>query len=353
MQFIFANLLTENKCIACGTDVPEVTQQYVDKLKNNQCIVCSTNLASIYHDNGIDDKTSVQEISNILKRNEENLVAVRNIYDNSEADYNKYVSETANLQNTLKQRSATIDKLIKRLPPEEGVLHEQRSQLNGLRTRVAELKQFLEVKRKEYRIFVDISSAVILEQVIPLKTAFDTYAQGFLFEKCELIWSPQKLKVGESGEGIDFPAFELDMTGANFPSPVRRTGPEQVSESQREFIDLAFRMAMMDVAGSSAMSSLVIDAPESSLDAVFVTRAALVLTRFANPNKLNRLVITSNLVEGQLIPSLVRGATTGDDIEERVVDLFSIAEPTAAVREWREKYAEIRHKLLYSPVDAK
>jgi len=39
----------------------------------------------------------------------------------------------------------------------------------------------------------------------------------------------------------------------------------------------------------------VIDAPESSLDAVFVTRAADVLTRFAADGG-NRLLITSNLI---------------------------------------------------------
>ena len=94
---------------------------------------------------------------------------------------------------------------------------------------------------------------------------------------CALIWAPHKAQVGEYGPQINFPAYELEM-GADFPSPVRRSGPEQVSESQREFIDLAFRMALMRVAGPERAGTLVIDAPESSLDAVFVTRAADVLT---------------------------------------------------------------------------
>ena len=61
---------------------------------------------------------------------------------------------------------------------------------------------------------------------------------------------------------IEFPAFDLDMSGVDFPSPSRRRGPEQVSESQREFIDLAFRMALIDVASNGRGGSLIIDAPE-------------------------------------------------------------------------------------------
>lgn len=136
------------------------------------------------------------------------------------------------------------------------------------------------------------------------------------------------------------------MSGTNFPSPVRRTGPDHVSESQREFIDLAFRMALMHVASASGCSSLVIDAPESSLDAVFVTRAADVLARFAHSSRCNRLITTSNLVEGELIPELLKKSSASGDRISRVLDLFKIAEPTAAIREMRGEYDRIMKNLL-------
>jgi len=154
--------------------------------------------------------------------------------------------------------------------------------------------------------------------------------------------------VGQTGVLIDFPAFEIEMTGSDFPSLVRRTGPQEVSESQREFIDLAFRMALMAVAGIGGTGSLVIDAPESSLDAVFVTRASDVLSRFGKSSSGNRLVITSNLIEGRLIPTLIENATTATDRSSRVVDLFAVAAPTAAVRQHREEYEQVRRDLLGS-----
>ena len=93
------------------------------------------------------------------------------------------------------------------------------------------------------------------------------------------------------------------------------------------------------------------DAPESSLDAVFAPRAAYVFSRFAEPTSDNRLIITSNLVEGQLIPSIMEAIPQKDRVT-RVVDLVEIAAPTVAVRERRSEYESILRDLLDSP-DAK
>src|SRR6185312_8192458 len=174
------------------------------------------------------------------------------------------------------------------------------------------------------------------------------YAKDFLIEECELVWSLRKDRVGQLGMTISFPAFELDLASAAFTSPVRRTGPEQVSESQREFIDLAFRMALMAAADPSGGGTLVIDAPESSLDAVFVHRAAEVLTRFASSGTANRLIITSNLTEGDLIPRLLHHIGKGDRAE-RVIDLFEVAEPTAAVRQLKAEYLKVKKRVFAAP----
>jgi hypothetical protein len=219
-----------------------------------------------------------------------------------------------------------------------------------MRSRVELLAQELDQKREEFSAFVVQQSRDLVKSSEKIRAAFATYAGGFLLESVQLVWSPQKARLGQTGEAIEFPAFELEMSGTNFPSPVRRSGPEQVSESQREFIDLAFRMALMAVSSSSGAGSLVIDAPESSLDAIFVTRAADVLAKFADPKSGNRLTVTSNLVEGQLIPEmLIRSAGSGDRLG-RVVNLFEIAEPTAAVKERKDDYLKVMDALL-SKVD--
>ena len=127
---------------------------------------------------------------------------------------------------------------------------------------------------------------------------------------------------------------------------MRRTGPSDVSESQREFIDLAFRMALIKAASQSGFGSLVIDTPESSLDVVFARRAAEILLRFGSAEGDNRLIVTSNLVEGSLIPTLAGAAALDDRDTPRVIDLFDIAKPTRAILSAERDYADARRRML-------
>ena len=88
------------------------------------------------------------------------------------------------------------------------------------------------------------------------------------------------------------------------------------------------------------------DAPESSLDAVFVDRAARILGAFGRQEAGNRLVLAMNLVAGNLIPSLLGQAVGEGDRDDRVVDLLAIAAPTAALRNLRSEYEAAKESLL-------
>jgi len=57
-------------------------------------------------------------------------------------------------------------------------------------------------------------------------------------------------------------------------------------------------------------------------------------------------MVTSNLIEGQLLPGLLKSARTAADKRSRVVDLFSVAIPTAAVTKLRSEYEGLLAKLF-------
>ncbi len=264
----------------------------------------------------------------------------------AEQHYDGCLREVRRLNDSVIARSARMDELIKQLPPGEAQLHRARQGLALLRGRLDELRADLVRQRHEFEAFVADEQRGMAVSSERIPAAFADYAKEFLFEDSELTWSPQRAQVGQTGNAVVYPAFELEMTGASFPTPIRRSGPDEVSESQREFIDLAFRMALIDVIGADRVGSIVIDAPETSLDALFVSRAAGVLARFAEPARGNRLIITSNLIEGQLIPTLLRLASTPDDRSKRLVNLFKLAAPTAAVRAFGDRYDSILQAML-------
>ncbi|MGE3885474.1 MAG: AAA family ATPase [Vicinamibacterales bacterium] len=346
-RYILAQLMTEHRCVVCGHDAPDASVAYMQRIETNHCVVCGSDVSGgdRAHPTELADKR-VEKTAEELEAAARELFEARRTLEEAEKRHQLHFTAIQELNLKLAERSARIDGLIQRLPPAEADLHKQRHDLASMRARVGQLQEELTAKRQLFKVFVDDTTRQVAAKSNAVKIAFDAYAEGFLLEMCHLTWSPHRTRLGESGETFEFPAFELELSGTDFPSPVRRTGPDQVSESQREFIDLAFRMALIATAGETAAGTLVIDAPESSLDAVFVTRAATVLSRFADPAKGNRLMVTSNLVEGQLIPALLAKAAPKADRGERIVDLFAIATPTAAIRQLKDEYDRVRQALF-------
>ena len=349
-RYILAQILSEDVCLVCGTHVPATAAELEARIKNEKCVVCGSDISSKsahLSTTKVSDRR-VAKLAAELNAIEPELIQARSQLVKVEAEYSALVRDSSELTASISERAERIDSLVRRLPPEEAELHRQREEFANMRGRLATMRGKLERLRQSFALFIETENRALIGRSGEINAAFDRYAKGFLLETCTLLWSPRRARLGQTGEMFEFPAFELDMTGTDFPSPVRRSGPEQVSESQREFIDLAFRMALIEVAGNNSVGTLVIDAPESSLDAVFVRRAAEVLGRFAKPAKGNRLVVTSNLVDGDLVPRLLALSTPAGKELSHLIDLFKVAEPTEAIRQLRDEYRSILNAMLRS-----
>ena len=307
-RYILEHLFAETDCLVCGNHVPDAAALLQKRITDNDCVVCGAGLSESTVEvpaTTIADRRA-KSAAKALQAIEPDLSDAFDQHQATTEEFDNATAQLAELDAKIAERTARIDVLISRLPPSEQKIHEQRSELASMRSRTAALTAELTEKRDAFGAFVDVQNHAMVDHSSAIMETFAVFAGGFLLETVNLVWAPQRARVGQTGETIQFPAFELDMTGTNFPTAVRRSGPEHVSESQREFIDLAFRMSLMQVASEHGVSSLVIDAPESSLDAVFVTRAADVLAKFANSQGGNRLTITTNLVEGELVPELLK-----------------------------------------------
>ncbi|PYC72531.1 hypothetical protein C7C45_08835 [Micromonospora arborensis] len=343
-RYIVGHLLAEDQCITCGTEVPELAESLRERVQHLLCPICGSDGLDVTEGR----PTSAAEIAEATERARAASIesaALSGERGDAEAAYSVALAEVTSLTAMIDRRAAEIRDILSRLPPSEHDIHGQVSDLTRMRSRLEVEKHDLTSMRDNFQEFIADVRGRIEQRRDSIKEAFDRFAKGFLVEDCELKWLPKARRIGQSGEQIEMPSFEVDLTGAGFLSPARRSGPEQVSESQREFIDISFRMALMEVAGQAG-GTLVIDAPESSLDAVFVTRAADVLTRFSTTHENNRLVVTSNLIDGDLIPKLLGKSGITSSSDPRVVDLLSIAAPTRATRDLDSEYQEIRQRLF-------
>jgi ABC-type dipeptide/oligopeptide/nickel transport system ATPase subunit len=341
-RYLLAHLMIEGQCLVCGEMAPREAHLLAERLARRRCVMCG---------HGLEQRRGGQPSAATLDRLKKGLDKVAVELDDATAQlqlaeryFNEVRQDVLTLNRAILDRSRLIDALIAKLPPEEATLHSKRSELAGWKARESEDRRQIDIKRDAFKSFIDEKNREIVKYAEQIKTAFHAYSEGFLVEDCNLVWQPQRARLGQSGEFFDFPAFELSMTGAGFAEAVRRAGPEQVSESQREFVDLAFRMALIQVAVTGRSGSLVIDAPESSLDIVFSERAVRVLNRFANTHE-NRLIVTSNLSGGNFIYDLAKTIPVGTR-KERILDLFEVAEKTAAVREYWSDYKRARDRLF-------
>jgi hypothetical protein len=340
-RYLMAQLISDEECLACGAHSPRTATELRKRIADSRCLVCSSPVKT---SSAVGARGIVKATKELGRAATRRSVAGERRAD-AEAEHGALVLQIQELSAAVANRSARIEELARELPPDEAKLHEQRQDLAAMRGRLEQMKKELTQRRASFSRFVKRVSQEILARKDEVESGFEGFAEGFLLEQCRLVWAPHKDTVGQYGTAIDFPAFDLEMSGADFDSLVRRQGPQQVSESQREFIDLAFRMALIQVAGSGGVGSIVIDAPESSLDAVFVTRAADVLIRFASYVG-NRLLITSNLIEGNLIPELIHKGGIENESSSRVVDLLKVAAPTAATKKLRKAYEEVRRNLF-------
>ena len=345
-RYMLAHLLSENACLLCGNISPQAAQDYANRLSSDRCVVCNTALSTsngIIETHEVADKR-VSRAEMLFKPADRELVASTRERETAETQFDIHISEMTQLRSEIAKRSARLAEIVKLLPPKEADLRKQRMELTSIRGRLESMKSELTQERLAFRDFVAQCTDDLLVSSKSIVESFTEFANKFLSEKISLTWTSRPARVGQGGEAIPFPAFELDMSGGNFVQAVRRTSPNDVSESQREFIDLSFRMALMQTAGSSA-AGLVIDAPESSLDTVFAKRAGDTLVRFSKGAG-NTVVVTSNLIEGSLLPTLIEGISVTAEKRARLVDLIEVAHPTAAVTSNQVEYNDLRDRLF-------
>lgn len=346
-RYLLAQILTESHCLACGNRDPALASELERRLTESLCVICGSSVVEKQRSAAVvslSDARLSRTYDELLAADRE-VESARENLSSAEQDFDSIQIELHRLDASIAGRRDQIDRLLRKLPKEEAILHKQRGEIAVLRRRVGNLRNEVERERSGFFAFITSVSPILLEHAQTISEAFQAYAEEFLVEDCKLTWTKQRARVGQSGISMEYPTFEFDMASASFRSPVRRGGPDQVSQSQREFIDLSFRMALMEAADPGGGGTLVIDAPESSLDAVFVHRAADALSRFAQPDGMNHLVVTSNLTDGGLIPRLLDSYSI-EDRNARTLDLFDIAEPTAAVRSLSTEYAAARSRLL-------
>lgn len=349
-QYILTRIFADETCIVCGTRVSAVARELEAKLEAGNCVICSTpreQQENVVPEEKVNLRRLNRQRANLQRANSSIATA-----ENDQAESEEQLRQLArNIQAETEEivtRDARIRYLEQQLPHDERTVSDQERQLQAFEAQRAIHIAERTVAEEEFeQLFAQVND-LFRQHQDAISNKFSDFARYFLIEACELSYEPKRARFGQSGEFFDFPRYVLQMSGSAVSGLTLREGPDQVSESQREFIDLAYRMALINQAADGGSTTLIMDAPESSLDIIFDERAGLLLAQFGleNRNPGNRVVLASNLSGSHLIPSILRALPADDNREGRLVNLLDEAAPNAALQEHREEYRKHLTVLL-------
>ena len=347
-QLILNNLTSGSGCLVCDNPTPEYPRAFLDRASEGSCPFCGDDSAS-RHPPSMDavKRRELRGAESQLKELQQSRDILQGELVEAETNVKKAYEGRLRTSSEYLKRKHELEFLQAQLPPSDADRDRELADICRKQEELDSLLTDRDAKTQEYAGMLDVARGTMEKLKERLTGAFTYYAGEFLAEECTLSWKPTERRLGQEGELLSFPQFTVQMTSAlSQATGSPRKDQHQVSESQKEFIDLAFRMALFDAVredGERAM--LVIETPEASLDAVFVEQAGRLLRRFAlqDGSARNVVIATTNLNRENMLRSLLGldepdNASSEREAPQRVINLLAEAAPNAAMRKYRDEY---------------
>ena len=345
-RLVISRIMTEERCLVCNAGARDKRIELEAQVAKGYCPACGAppnEQENVYQQYEF-EQAIVEQARDRAERSRQEQDAQRGNLESITDRYNQSLRKMAALRRSIESREQTSRRLRTRLPGSVTRLQYE-SALGALGEQHREWEGKRAVYFDELRKLLDSRENAITSKATELAEGFSELTRDLLSEMARLTpikTEPQYLQtLGKSSDRISVPAYVAEMASANRPGWIRRTSPSDVSESQRELIDLAFRLALIKVATGGDRSTFVMETPEASLDGVAMNRVGNALAKFARANG-NRLVVTSNLSNSGLITSLFGGPTENNDEicarNEKIINLLKIAAPNRSLINHGEEY---------------
>ena len=279
------NIKKNHVCPMCNKIHNEFYLKVVDE--SNNCFTCGTELMPLKNKvtNEYYEKIS-EECKKIYVEIQNHQLTIKNIDQdelNSKSQLNKYEAEKRGLLKKLRELE------YKNTKDDDGgdvqVIYDEIKKLENEKEHLQ--RKSIECQEKAKEILEDIEKQ-IEKNTNQLSSLFSNFAEKFLGVRCELTFD----KLNGHPKKRLYPKINGSL----------RISEDELSESQRFFIDHSFRMSILSFFYTKPAFYMV-ETPDSSLDISYEENAAKVFLEFlANPNC---LIITSNLNNSSFINYII------------------------------------------------
>lgn len=298
------NIQLNHICPMCNRPNDELVEKVTNE--QNNCFACR-----------IPINTNTEEDITLRKRFDEISAHRKTLYQSINSKKQKIQNieqQIVNLDSEfskIESERRTIQQKVREFEYENAMSDNSQNSIQPFLDEVNRLTQQKEAYQKQrdeqYDIVTSISNEiedVITANVHVFSSFFAQYAGKFLGVPCELTYIKQ---AGDTNKRF-YPVIDGKV----------RFYEEEMSESQRFFVDHSFRMSILTFFYRTP-SFYIVETPDSSLDISYERNAARVFTEFLK--KPNSLIITSNLNNSLFIEHLL----DQKDIDLGIVGLLEIA----------------------------
>ena len=326
VKIFLSHITAKNECLVCGS--LEIKNEKLLFKNKDHCLFCHSDL---HESKKIGpEKETIQKQIDLLNKQISKIVES---ISSNETSINGTKVDIENIEQLLDEKlsvyTALEDRLKKvraLLPSDSEDLKELEDSINIYKVRMSSAAKLRDKEHDEYLKILNKNRDVIEDKMKKLEKKFQYYSQHLLSERVFLSSGINKKSIGQSGKKISFPCFNVKMTSGVFTtSPQARESASDVSESQREFIDLAFRFALIDLVAeeSNSPSMIVMETPEASLDSMFMFNAAKLFRLYAKKQDgKNVFIASTNLNNSEMIPVLLGDLTAPPEYMQSGIDVI-------------------------------
>ncbi|MEU6080454.1 AAA family ATPase [Streptomyces sp. NPDC047108] len=313
---LVVDALQSNRCGVCGTEDAHISARLSEKLGSRSCPFC---------DSTIEQESPTAESFESLKQVDAELAATRERLKAAQVRrdrLDKAVDEALKLHSSSTEALEDFEAANeKALPTSDGSIS---SLLDQRRLAEAERKRATE-RRDEWRDKRDAARRELEPLQRALRSAYETAETEFVPAFRELARQFLGLDLDVFLDTADKTRFVLGLEVQG----TRRRATTALSESQRFFIDIALRMALiqqMTESGESVTS--YIDTPEGSLDIAYEARAGAMFGKFVLAGK--NMIMTANINANQLLLRLAEVCGSEHMELVRMTDWSALSEVQAS-----------------------
>lgn len=295
---VFSKTLKSGYCPACDQKSDNLKKTIIDRIKQGTCLICGEPITKLENPNmhfDIDALNSqlkekiiarneldvrINQNNNKLIHVEEDITTLRN--ELSKIDYD-YSDDLLNVEDVESDDNSFNDTLI----AEEYV---------NLCQKEKELKvEIVQLSKKADDIYDSFISNFQI-RYSQLYNIYASLASEFLGVPVELAYTKSKDKFVNMNYLV--PRF----------NGIDRDSPDACSEAQRFFLDIAFRMSIINLnkAISDVDASFICETPENALDVSYLVNVVMMFLKFIK--KGGNLILTNNLQLQGIAQSLIKEA---------------------------------------------